>query len=87
MTAPNRAEHDKPFRPSNPPKRGYNKTLAKFPEYKENPLKQITRVQPVEGYEPPPRFKMTTNTYSRPTPSIATNMRNMKSSFPSVFKK
>ena len=87
MTAPNRAEHDKPFRPSNPPKIGYNKTIAKFPEYQENPVKAITRQRPVEGYEPPPRFKMTTNHYSRPTPSIATNMKNMKASFPSVFKK
>ena len=25
--------HDAPFKPSNPPKRGYNKTLEKFPKY------------------------------------------------------
>jgi len=32
-------QHDVPFKPSNPPKRGHNKTIAKFPEYKEDPLK------------------------------------------------
>lgn len=36
-------EHDAPFKPSNPPKKGYNKTLEKFPEYKEDPLKPIVR--------------------------------------------
>lgn len=32
-------EHDRAFRPPNPPKTGYNKTIAKFPEYKADPLK------------------------------------------------
>jgi hypothetical protein len=31
--------HDMPFKPSNPPKIGYNKTLDKFPAYIEDPLK------------------------------------------------
>ena len=35
--------HDAPFKPSNPPKRGYNKTLDKFPAYKEDPLKAVER--------------------------------------------
>ena len=80
-------EHDKPFKPSNPPKRGYNKTLAKFPAYKEDPKKPITRRVPVEGEEDKPKFKPSYNTKSRPTPSVATNMRNMKASFPSVFRR
>lgn len=29
--------HDKPFKPSNPAKRGNHSTIEKFPEYKENP--------------------------------------------------
>ena len=87
MTAPNIAEHERAFRPANPAKKGYNKSIGRFPSYIENPPKEITRVRPVEGDDPPPRFKMTTNSYSRPTPSIATNMRNMKATFPSVFKK
>ena len=36
-------EHDAPFKPSNPSKRGYNKTIAKFPAYKEDPLKFVER--------------------------------------------
>lgn len=40
---PTKAEHDKPFKPSHPPKVGHNKTLGAFPEYKENPLKFVTR--------------------------------------------
>lgn len=87
MTAPRRAEHDKPFRPSNPPKKGYNKSIARFPNYMENPPKELTRVRPVDGEEQPPRFKMTTNFLSRPTPSVATNMKNLRTSFPSVFRR
>lgn len=87
MTAPLKCEHERAFRPANPAKKGWNKTIAPFPEYMENPRKEITRVRPVEGVEEPPRFRMTTNSYSRPTPSIATNIRNMKATFPSVFKR
>ena len=35
--------HDAPFKPSHPPKKGYNRTLDKFPEYKEDPMKEIVR--------------------------------------------
>lgn len=35
--------HDVPFKPSNPPKKGYNKTLDKFPTYVEDPLRVVTR--------------------------------------------
>ena len=80
-------EHDKPFRPSNPGKKGYNKTLAKFPEYKEDPKKALERKRPVEGEEDKPKFKPTHIFKTRPSPSVATNMRNMKNSFPSVFKR
>lgn len=47
--SPPAMEHDKPFKPSNPGKRGYNRTLQKFPEYKENPTKPLVRKMPVEG--------------------------------------
>ena len=62
-------------------------TLDKFPEYKENPIKQTVRVKPIDGEEEKARWKMTTNSYSSPTASIATNMRNMKASFPTVFRR
>jgi len=35
----------KPWKPSNPPKRGHNCTLTKFPEYKEDPLELKERQQ------------------------------------------
>lgn len=82
--------HDgKNFRPSQPGKVGHNKCLAPFPEYKENPLKFVTRKKPVEGEEPEEMkpFKKTHNVKSRPTPSIQTNLRNLKAAFPSVFRK
>lgn len=78
-------EHDKPFKPSHPPKIGYNKTFMKFPEYKEDPKKPIERKMDEE--DGPKKFKPTHNSKSRPTPSITTNMRNLKASFPSVFRK
>ena len=85
-TAP-AVEHDKAFKPSNPPKTGYNKTICPFPYYKEDPKKPITRKAVVEGEIEPPKFKPTHNSKSRPTPSVATNMRNIKTSFPSIFRK
>ena len=61
-------------------------TLSAFPEYKENPPKELTRKRPVEGEEDDgPKFKLTHRFKSRPTPSVVTNMRNLKASFPSVF--
>lgn len=80
-------EHEKPFKPSNPPKRGYNRTLCKFPDYKENPPKELKRKIKEEDKDDPPRFKPTHNHKSRPTPSVATNVRNLKSSFPSAFRR
>jgi hypothetical protein len=80
-------EHDRPFRPSNPPKIGINKTISKFPEYKEDPPKQLKRKVPVEGADEPAKFKPTHNVKSRPTPSVQTNLRNLKASFPSVFRR
>ena len=80
-------EHDKPFRPSHPPKVGYNKTLAPFPHYQEDPKKPLTRKVPIEGEEDRKKFRPTHNFKSRPTPSVATNVRNIKSAYPSVFRR
>jgi len=81
------AEHDKPFKPSHPARIGHNKTLMGFPEYKENPLKFVTRKRPVEGEEEKPAFKKTHNHKTRPSPSVQTHLRNLKAAFPSVFRK
>ena len=73
--------HDIPFKPSNPPKRGYNKTLDKFPEYKEDPLRVVTRrKESVDDNKA--RWKPTHNQKTVPTPSVATQYKNLKSEFP-----
>ena len=77
--------HDVPFKPSNPPKRGYNKTLEKFPAYKEDPLRVIERNKAPE--EDKAKWKPTTKKRGIPSPSVTTNYRNLKSEFPSVFRR
>ena len=44
--------HDQPFKPSNPPKKGYNGCLDKFPPYKEDPMKAVTRKKTPENEKP-----------------------------------
>lgn len=78
-------EHDAPFKPSNPPKKGYNKTLDKFPEYKEDPLKAVERRK--DEAEEKARWKSTHKYKSKPTPSVVTSMRNLKTEFPSIYRR
>lgn len=86
--SPPAMEHEKPFKPANPAKKGINRTINKFPEYKEDPPKRLTRKIKVEGEpEEGPKFKTTYKERSRPTPSVATNFRNLKASFPSAFRR
>ena len=74
-------EHDKPFKPSNPPKRGYNKSLAPFPVYIPDPKKGLERKRDEEdgppssshrttprGPAPPPRSSATCATSRPPSP-------------------
>lgn len=80
--------HDKPFKPSNPARKGKIKgTLDKFPEYLPNPPTELKRKVVEEGEEEdaPPGFKVTHRYKSRPTPSVATNYRNLKASYPMAF--
>ena len=79
--------HDVPFKPSNPPKMGYNKTLDKFPQYKPDPMRVITRKKPVEGEEERPKWRPTYNQRTKPSTSVVTANRNLRSEFPSVFKR
>jgi hypothetical protein len=78
--------HDEPFYPSNPAKKGYNKTIDKFPPYKEDPIKIATRKKKEEG-EDERKWRTTYKKKTVPTPSVTTNYRNLKSEFPSVFRK
>jgi len=52
----------------------------------ENPLKFIERKRPVEGEADKIVFKSATNYKSKPCTSIVTNIRNIKASYPSVFR-
>lgn len=72
-----------------PPRSGQVKmTLEAFPEYKENPPKEITRRRVAEDEpEAPPGFRMTHRVKTRPTQSVVCNLRNLKASYPSAFRK
>jgi len=71
-----------------PARSGVFCTLAKFPEFMPNPPKEVTRKKEVEGEpEAKPSFKMTHKRKTVATASVATNYRNLKASFPSVFRK
>lgn len=80
-------EQEVAFRPAKPLKTGFNCTFEKFPNYMENPLKFTQRKVPVEGEEVAPAFKSATRFRSKPSTSIVTNIRNLKTSFPSIFKR
>lgn len=78
--------HDAPFRPANPSKKGYNKTIDKFPAYKEDPMRVVTRKAKDEK-EDRGLWKPTHNKKTIPTPSVTTQFKNLKSEFPSVFRR
>ena len=79
--------HDAAFKPANPAKKGNHCTIDRFPGWKGDPPKQIKRVIKDPEAEVIPLFKHTTKEFTRPTPSVATNYRNLKSQFPSAFRK
>jgi hypothetical protein len=68
---------DAPFRPAGPGKK--KKTLGKFPPFMPNPERVIKRVKKNEDAEYVPPFRPTTRQFGRPTPSIVTNFRNIRS--------
>ena len=83
-----RAEHDRAFRPANPAKRGNHQTIEKFPKYVEDPPTDKKYVKPPEDApDGPPGWKATYKKMTRPTPSVATNFRNLKASYPSAFSR
>jgi len=77
--------HDKAFKPGGP-KKGLHPTIGGHPQFMPNPPKELKRKVIVEGEEEDrPRFKLTYNGVTRPTPSVATNFRNLKASYPMAF--
>lgn len=80
--------HDMPFKPARPPRTGHACTLEPYPKHEPNPPKPVVRKIRLEGDpEPAPAFRLTHKYKSRPTTTIACNLKNLKTSFPSIFKK
>lgn len=65
------------FKPAGPRKQI---TLGKFPEFMPNPPKEL-KAKKKNDADPdePPAFRPSTREFSRPTPSIVTNARNLRS--------
>jgi hypothetical protein len=80
-------EQEVAFKPAKPARSGFSCTFEKFPKYMENPLKFTERKKPVEGEEEKAAFKSATRFKERPSPSVVTNLRNLKASFPSLFRR
>ena len=78
--------HDAHFYPCNPAKKGYNKSIGKFPVYMEDPLKFVVRKTKQEG-EDERKWRPSHNKKTIPCPSVTTNYKNLKTEFPTIFKK
>jgi len=70
--------HEAPFRPANPSKKGYNKTISKFPEYKEDPIRQAVRKIEDPGNKKEAFRPNNTAFNVRPSPSISLNRANLR---------
>lgn len=87
-------EHPAPFKPSNPPKRGVvDKTLDKFPEYlddqkaKEDPNYGKPTQKKVKKDDDRPAWKPNTFKKTTPSPSVATNLKNIRTSLPAMMRR
>lgn len=80
-------EDDPPFRPfgTNTNNKRVHDTFSKFPGCNQGEIRVVKRKPKPEEDIPP--FKMTHNVKHPPVTSIATNMRNLKSSYPTFFRK
>jgi hypothetical protein len=80
--------HDAAFKPSNPSKTNCtNKTISKFPAYKEDPPKPVLRKKKVEGEDDKPNWRPNHKGHSKPSSSVTTITKNLRCEFPSVFRK
>jgi len=81
--------HERPFHPGGSARnrKHIHPEIGPYPEFRPNPPKEKKRVIHPEGYEEKERFKMTHNSKSIPCPSVATNLRNIKSAYAGVFSK
>jgi hypothetical protein len=79
------ADHSGPFVPSNPPKKGHNKTIDPFPKYVEDPGKKIMQKSLDHYAKQTGYWKHPTHYRSKVCTSITENMRNQRQSYYSKF--
>ena len=79
-------DHDRPMKLGGKGKAGHAGAFEKYPEYMVDPLKPVERKVIDEDEDVPPGFKYSTKGYSRPTPSVQLNIRNLKASYPGAFR-
>ena len=72
------ANHDRPFIPNNPTKKGA--TIGKFPDYMPNPPKEVKRKQP--SSEVP--WRTSYRQVSKPSPSVNSIVSNLRSEYPAL---
>lgn len=88
-------DHDKPFRPSNPPKKGLvDKSIAPFPDYLDDVFKakdpnfgKVKKIKKGEEEDDHPSWKHTYNSKAVPCRPITTHFKNLRSEFPSMLRR
>jgi len=86
--APNMHDEDPPFRPygTNTNNKRVHDTFDPHPKWKGCPPNEVKRKPPPPD-DAPPKFRPTHNAKHAPITSIATNTRNLKSSYPQFFRR
>jgi len=86
--APNMHDEDPPFRPygTNTHNKRVHDTFDPHPKWKGCPPTEVKRKPPPPD-DAPPKFRPTHNAKHAPITSIATNTRNLKSSYPQFFRR
>lgn len=83
---PKIVQHEMPFRPSNPTKKGFWKGSFSLPEYQEDPVPGGALRKPPPQGEQPPAFRIgAPRQVCNPMPSVVTLTRNMRNERPSSF--
>lgn len=83
----NRHDHDMAFKPPFAGKSGKHATFEKFPDWKADPrFMKTERKKPDEDEDQKPGFKSPHKYKSIPCASVACNVRNLKSNYPSLFR-
>eukprot|EP00742_Colponemidia_sp_Colp-10_P003249 GILJ01003459.1.p1 GENE.GILJ01003459.1~~GILJ01003459.1.p1 ORF type:complete len:325 (-),score=44.26 GILJ01003459.1:273-1247(-) len=86
-SSPNRAtHHDRPFYPSNPPRKGLQSTLNKFPEYiPQGASSRARNASAAAGKDLAAWRPNHGGNLSKPDPSVACSLRNLKQDKPAAF--